>query len=292
VQAAIAVAAPVPLPIARGGTNATTAPGALVNLGAAPNASPVFTGDPRAPTPATADNDTSLATTAYVQAQGYATSASVTAADNLRVLKAGDTISGSLNILTDLDVQGRAALMTIDLGDTLATRKGYLDGTNGNASFDGNLTVSGGTFTGAGGNNMQMSGGNAIFNVNVVAADNTKQCGFPGAAWSGVTSYAYTTSSSAALKTDIEPMPPGALAQVLALAPQTYRWRDGPDTERRHHGFIAEQVRDALGTDFGGYVEEGDHRGLAYNELTAVLWRAVQELAAQVAALKSARDSV
>jgi len=35
-------------------------------------ASPVFTGDPKAPTPATADNDTSIATTAYVKAQGYA----------------------------------------------------------------------------------------------------------------------------------------------------------------------------------------------------------------------------
>jgi hypothetical protein len=36
-------------------------------------ASPVFTGDPQAPTPATADNDTSIATTAYVKAQLYAT---------------------------------------------------------------------------------------------------------------------------------------------------------------------------------------------------------------------------
>lgn len=34
----------------------------------APLASPVFTGDPRAPTPAVGDNDTSIATTAYVQA--------------------------------------------------------------------------------------------------------------------------------------------------------------------------------------------------------------------------------
>jgi hypothetical protein len=34
----------------------------------APIASPVFTGDPKAPTPATADNDTSIATTAYVKA--------------------------------------------------------------------------------------------------------------------------------------------------------------------------------------------------------------------------------
>jgi hypothetical protein len=43
----------------------------------APVASPVFTGDPQAPTPATADSDTSIATTTFVKAQGYATSASV-----------------------------------------------------------------------------------------------------------------------------------------------------------------------------------------------------------------------
>lgn len=41
-------------------------------------ASPVFTGDPQAPTPATADNDTSIATTAFVKAQGYAALASPT----------------------------------------------------------------------------------------------------------------------------------------------------------------------------------------------------------------------
>jgi hypothetical protein len=35
-------------------------------------AGPVFTGDARAVTPATSDNDTSIATTAYVKAQGYA----------------------------------------------------------------------------------------------------------------------------------------------------------------------------------------------------------------------------
>jgi len=36
-------------------------------------ASPTLTGDPKAPTPATSDNDTSIATTAYVKAQAYAT---------------------------------------------------------------------------------------------------------------------------------------------------------------------------------------------------------------------------
>jgi hypothetical protein len=41
-------------------------------------AGPIFTGDARAVTPATADNDTSIATTAFVKAQGYVTSSGVT----------------------------------------------------------------------------------------------------------------------------------------------------------------------------------------------------------------------
>jgi len=44
----------------------------------APKVSPVFTGDPRAPTPASGDNDTSIATTAFVKVQGYVTSAALT----------------------------------------------------------------------------------------------------------------------------------------------------------------------------------------------------------------------
>lgn len=47
-----------------GGVLTASASGAPIN-------SPTFTGDPKAPTPATADNDTSIATTAFVKAQGY-----------------------------------------------------------------------------------------------------------------------------------------------------------------------------------------------------------------------------
>lgn len=53
--------------------NADTTLQANINL-KANIASPVFTGDPQAPTPGVADNDTSIATTAFVKSQGYLTS--------------------------------------------------------------------------------------------------------------------------------------------------------------------------------------------------------------------------
>ena len=46
----------------------TTTAAMLTTLGAAPLASPIFTGNPTAPTPTAGDNDTSIATTAFVTA--------------------------------------------------------------------------------------------------------------------------------------------------------------------------------------------------------------------------------
>ena len=66
----------------------------------APLASPALTGNPTAPTPATADNDTSIATTAFVKAQGYLTSAPVTSV-------AGKT--GAVTLVVG-DVSGAAPL--------------------------------------------------------------------------------------------------------------------------------------------------------------------------------------
>jgi hypothetical protein len=60
----------------------------------APLASPALTGTPTAPTPATADNSTKIATTAYVQAQGYATTAAL---GNYLPLTGG-TLSGGLTV--------------------------------------------------------------------------------------------------------------------------------------------------------------------------------------------------
>jgi hypothetical protein len=63
--------------------------------GAAPLVSPVFTGVPAAPTPSTADNSTTLATTAFVKAQGYATGTTTVSSFNTR--------TGAVT-LTSLDV--------------------------------------------------------------------------------------------------------------------------------------------------------------------------------------------
>jgi hypothetical protein len=91
-------------PTATANTNttqiATTAYADAADALKAPLASPTFTGDPKAPTPTAGDNDTSIATTAFVTtaAAGRTTPAYVDAADALRVLKAGDTMTGALTL--------------------------------------------------------------------------------------------------------------------------------------------------------------------------------------------------
>ena len=77
-------------------------------LGYATLASPTFSGDPKAPTPATGDNDTSIATTAFVKAQGYLTSAPVTSV-------AGRTGAITLAVA---DVSGAAPLASPSLTGT------------------------------------------------------------------------------------------------------------------------------------------------------------------------------
>ena len=62
------IALSAPVSIANGGTGAITAPLARTSLGAAPLASPTFTGTPAGPTAAVGTSTTQLASTAFVQA--------------------------------------------------------------------------------------------------------------------------------------------------------------------------------------------------------------------------------
>ena len=71
------VASNSPVQSVAGRTGAVTLTTADVS-GAAPLASPAFTGSPTAPTQSAGDNSTKIATTGYVQSQGYATTGNVT----------------------------------------------------------------------------------------------------------------------------------------------------------------------------------------------------------------------
>jgi len=125
----------------------------------------------------------------------------------------------------------------------------------------------------------------------IPAANNTANCGISGTAWSNVTSYAFPNASDRREKQDIDGLP-DCLDLVRAINPQRYRWRHGRNQERLNWGFVAQDVEAAMagaGHEFGGHrVERGRH-SLEYNQLTAVLWKAVQELSQQVEELRHGR---
>jgi hypothetical protein len=89
----------------------------LVNdlLAKAPLASPAFTGSPTAPTPATNDNSTLIATTAYVQAQGYL--ASVSFSQLTGSIAIGQIPNG---IITNAKLQN-STISGVSLGGNLAS---------------------------------------------------------------------------------------------------------------------------------------------------------------------------
>jgi hypothetical protein len=105
----------------------------LSDIGAAPLASPTFTGDPKAPTPATADNDTSIATTAYVQAQGYLTTAAAAAA--YQPLDADLTAIAALTGTNNIYYRSAANVWSsVTIGTNLTFSGGTLSASGGGGS--------------------------------------------------------------------------------------------------------------------------------------------------------------
>lgn len=133
-------------------------------------------------------------------------------------------------------------------------------------------------------------------NVQVIGAilpssDHVYGCGTPGLAWSNVQSYGYGTSSDRRLKEDIEDLPDECLDFVLKINPKQYKLKKDRQ-EIRHWGFVAQDIDEVMeetGNRFGAFIPHETGHSIAYNELTAVLWKACQELTARVAALESMR---
>jgi hypothetical protein len=106
----------------------------------APLASPTFTGDPKAPTPATADNDTSIATTAYVQAQGYLTTSAAAAA--YQPLDADLTAIAALTGTNTIYYRSAASTWTaVTIGSNMTFTGGTLDSVAGGSSASGALVL-------------------------------------------------------------------------------------------------------------------------------------------------------
>jgi hypothetical protein len=141
------------LSVAQGGTGVTISTGTGANV---LSVSPAFTGTPTAPTPATADSSTTLATTAFVKAQGYTastvfnggtitTALTISTASNQLVL--GDTSSGNAKITTAVAATGFGRSLTIQAADSITTGNGgavSILGGSGSTGSGGGLYLSGG----------------------------------------------------------------------------------------------------------------------------------------------------
>ena len=127
----------------------------------------------------------------------------------------------------------------------------------------------------------------------------------------------YLSLSDQNLKTDITDETKG-VDFLKSLRPITYKWRETPDDKtreiragvRKHHGFVAQEVRTALGDDAandgmwcndtipavpGETTEDGtvvparderEEQSIRYQELIGPIVKAIQELAARVEALE------
>jgi hypothetical protein len=159
-----------------------------------------------------------------------------------------------------------------------------------------------------------------IFNVDIRPwTDGSWSCGKSGARWSAIWSTnGNIQTSDERLKTDIVESPLG-LEFIKKLNPVSYKWKVGgyeyfdesevtEETEtkikaeipgkRNHYGLIAQEVKEVLEDlevdDFAGWVlddlnDPESRQSLNYGEFIAPLIKAVQELSAEVEALKAAK---
>lgn len=108
---------------------------------------------------------------------------------------------------------------------------------------------------------------------------------------------AYATGAAGALsdirhKKDVLTLRDGALADVLKLRPVTYFWREPKDGGMRGQqmGFIAQEVERTLPSVVLTEDNAEKTKGLKYNELIALLTKAMQEQQAQIKALTASYD--
>jgi hypothetical protein len=112
----------------------------------APLASPALTGNPTAPTPSPGDNDTSIATTAFVTAADALITSDINTKDGFNVKKTSNTGSALLPAGTQAQRDGSPVVGAIRFSSTLVGWEGW-NGTNwvpiGGGQMYGNALIKG-----------------------------------------------------------------------------------------------------------------------------------------------------
>jgi hypothetical protein len=184
------------------------------------------------------------------------------------------TISGGhLSIGGNINVGGNV------IANYFESNQGYVTGmfSAGALTVQGGATISGETL---------VNGHLRTHHVSPLS-NNEWWCGLDNSyyAFSG---YEFINRSDPAEKRDIQLIEAGVTDLIASLNPRQFRWRAGPDTENLHWGFLAPEVKDVMGADFGGYVRtEAGVEGICSHELVAVLWRGVQDIITRLAKLEA-----
>lgn len=203
------------------------------------------------------------------------------------------TVSGAFNAgsLTTAGVLTVNGPISAPGGITISGTGGlFVNGTstlNGAVGAPGGITIESAealAFAPSGYSMVPTPGSGLVINTNLVAnANNYASLGITGVAWNNAFAYAFTQVSDPRDKRDMAPAPTGALNKVKALPVITYRLKDN----QLRIGFDAVQVHrvhpDAVAMDDKG----ASPRGYSLSDMNALLWQAVQELAAKVSALEA-----
>ena len=101
----------------------------------------------------------------------------------------------------------------------------------------------------------------------------------------------FRSTSSLKYKKDVVNYTKG-LAEVMKLRPVTYKGKNEIDGNRQFAGLIAEEIHDLGLTEFVQYADDGTPDALAYQNMVALLTKAIQELKAQIEEQKADIESL
>lgn len=228
----------------------------------APLLSPVFTGDPRAPTPPVGDNDTSIATTEFVTANA--------------VKKGGDTMTG------DLTTSNVTALQGMTVGNPGVTNPGY-----------NNVAV--GTVFTIGGSASCMSASSGTWplalNQNQPTGGWLMTCGAGGVQVGTIstssTGTQYTTISDGRLKEDLKSFDAGYIIDAIEV--YDFLWKD---TAERAYGVIAQQAVEVYPQAITHIENEEDWWGVDYSKYVPVILQELKAVRARLAELEGEKTPI